>query len=172
MASPDFPLYTPDRYPIKDIASTRIGIIRTEWNNAIVDVTEQRCHAQLMSLGVLQHHIYTYSVPGSYELPRGAKMLLGSIHKPDAVICLGCVIQGETKHDDYINHTIARSINQLALVSGTPVVFGVLTTNTLEQAISRADGTKGDKGSESAMVALKMISLKESLAGKHTKIGF
>ena len=125
----------------------------------------QSCEKELLNHGIAKDQLNIHRVPGSYELPMGAKLLLGSQLKPDAIICLGCVIQGATKHDDYINHTIARSINNLGLVSGTPIIFGVLTTNNQEQARERSDGTYGDKGAESAQAALKMISLKEKLSG-------
>ena len=111
-------------------------------------------------------------VPGSYELPLGAKYALGSQSKPDAIICLGCVIQGETKHDDYINYTIAEHISQLSLLSGTPIIFGVLTTNNKEQSLERSGGKHGNKGKECAESALKMISLKEKLSQKGNKIKF
>ena len=81
-----------------------IGIIRTEWNQEIINHLEKSCTEALIELGVNSKNILSYTVPGSYELPMGAKLMLNSIHKPDAVICLGCVIQGATKHDDYINH--------------------------------------------------------------------
>jgi len=172
MALPDYKPYSPEDYPVKDIGALHVAVIRTEWNDQVVSKIHGTCLDQLSTLGLATSHIYQYTVPGSYELPMGVKMILGSSLKPDAIICLGCVIQGETKHDDYINHTIARSINNLGLVSGIPVIFGVLTTNSMEQAHARAGGDKGDKGSESAIAAIKMISLKEQLAGQSRRISF
>ena len=172
MAEADYSAYNPKEYPLKDIAALRISIISSEWNTEIIDMLESACLKELEGAGVSSSHIKIHKVPGSFELPMGAKLVLGSAEKQDAIICLGCVIQGETKHDDYINHTIARSINQINLVSGIPVIFGVLTTNTREQAIARADGSHGSKGAESATAALKMISLKESLSAKAGKISF
>jgi len=172
VSTPDYTQFDLTAYPLKDISNLRISIIRSEWNNDIIDVLESTCIAELEKIGVSSDHIKVHRVPGSYELPMGAKLVLGSTERQDAIICLGCVIQGETKHDDYINDTIARSINQLSLVSGTPVRFGGLTTNTKEQAIARADGSHGAKGTESAIAALKMISLKESLSNKAGKISF
>jgi len=172
MAEADYSLYNSKDYPLKDIGALRISVVCSEWNSEIIDVLETSCVKELKDAGVNESYIRIHKVPGSYELPMGAKLVLGSSEKQDAVICLGCVIQGQTKHDDYINHTIARSINQISLVSGIPVIFGVLTTNTREQAIARADGSYGSKGAESAIAALKMISLKETLASKTGKISF
>jgi 6,7-dimethyl-8-ribityllumazine synthase len=172
MGLPDYRPFDLKTYPLKDISELCIGVIRTEWNDKVVSSMHKSCLTELKKQGLDPNHLHSYTVPGSYELPMGVKMMLGSVHKPDAVICLGCVIQGETKHDDYINHAIAQSLNQIGLVSGTPVIFGVLTTNSMDQALARAGGDRGDKGSEAAMAALKMISLKEQLAGKHAKIGF
>ena len=155
-----------------DIKALNIVVLRTLWNDEIVSKIHTSCLKELKSFGIQSDHIHEHSVPGSYELPMGAKMVLTSTTKADAIICLGCVIQGETKHDDYINHTIARSINNLSLVSGTPVIFGVLTTNDKEQALARAGGKRGDKGAESASAAMVMISLKEQLASKSKKISF
>lgn len=172
MADPDYRSYSEKEYPIKDLSILKIAIVHTEWNTSIVQKLTDSCTKELIANGLTKGQIHKFRVPGSYELPMGAKMILGSQLKTDAIICLGCVIQGETKHDDYINHTIARSINNIGLVSGIPVIFGVLTTNSREQAMARADGSHGDKGSESALAALKMISLKEQLAAKSKKISF
>lgn len=172
MAIPDYKAYSTDEFPIENLKDKRIVIVRTEWNSEIVDKIERACQEQLKKIGLEDQNVQVYTVPGSYELPLGAKYVLGSSLKPDAVICLGCVIKGETKHDDYINHTIARNISQLSLISGTPVIFGVLTTNTLAQAHERAGGAHGNKGQECALTALKMISLKEKLSSTSKKIRF
>jgi 6,7-dimethyl-8-ribityllumazine synthase len=172
MAIPSYRGFSLEEYPIKEIEDLCIAIVRTEWNSAIVDKMELSCADILERSGVKSDNIHQFVVPGSYELPLGAKYVLSSTLKPDAIICLGCVIQGETKHDDYINHTIARNISQLSLISGTPVIFGVLTTNTLLQAEERAGGAHGNKGEECALTALKMISLKEKLSSQTKKIRF
>lgn len=172
MAIPSYEGFTLDKYPLKEVENLCIVIVRTEWNSSIVDKMHQSCMEQLVKCGLNSDNLHEFVVPGSYELPLGAKYVLGSTLKPDAIICLGCVIQGETKHDDYINHTIARNISQLSLISGTPVIFGVLTTNTKEQAEERAGGAHGNKGEECAFTALKMISLKEKLSSQAKKIRF
>lgn len=172
MGKPDYKAYSPESYPLKGMDELNIVILRTEWNDDVVGKINKSCVKALKEAGIKKDQIHLHTVPGSFELPMGVKMILTSTIKADAIICLGCVIQGETKHDDYINHTIARSINNLNLASGTPVIFGVLTTNTKEQALARAGGERGDKGHESAMAALKMISLKEQLSTKSKKISF
>ena len=172
MALPSYQKFDINEYPIKDIQNLKIGILRTEWNPEIIDKLVTSCELTLIEQGLSKDRITIHKVPGSYELPLGAKYMLSSNIKPDAIICLGCVIQGETKHDDYINHTIARSLAQLGIVSGIPIMYGVLTTNTAQQAYERAGGAHGNKGEECALGALKMISLKESLSHSSGKISF
>lgn len=172
MAIPSYKKFSADEYPIKDIGNTRIGILNTEWNPEIITSMTTSCIDTLKELGIQPDNILLNTVPGSYELPLGAKYMLNSSYKPDAIICLGCVIKGATKHDDYINHAISKNISQLSVVSGIPVIFGVLTTNTTQQAIERAGGEHGNKGEESALTALKMISLKEKLSSQSNKISF
>ena len=172
MAQSNYKAYNSKDYPIAEVGQLQIAIVATEWNEDIVNQLVNNCISELTKQGVQEKSIELLKVPGSYELPQGAKMVIGSNLKSDAIICFGCVIQGETKHDDYINHTVARSLNQIGLISGIPVIFGVLTTNTLEQAEARTNGERGDKGKESAHAALKMISLKENLDGKNRRISF
>jgi len=172
MANPTDNIYSLDGCSIEHIEDLRIILINTEWNPDIISILTASCKATLLSLGVSEDHMEIVTVPGSFELPLGAKYVIGSTNRPDAVICLGCVIQGETKHDDYINNSISKSISQLSLMSNTPVIFGVLTTNTEAQAIARADGSKGDKGKESAYAALKMIGLKQKCQNTKSKISF
>ncbi len=172
MANPTDNIYSLDGCIIEQIEDLKIALINTEWNPSIISTLTESCKATLLALGIVEDHIEIVTVPGSFELPLGAKYIIGSSNRPDAVICLGCVIQGETKHDDYINNSISKSISQLSLMSSTPVIFGVLTTNTADQAIARADGSKGDKGKESAYAALKMISLKQKCQNAKSKISF
>jgi 6,7-dimethyl-8-ribityllumazine synthase len=172
MAIPNYRAFSFDEFPIVDFDKICIGIVRTEWNSQIVDSLNASCEQYLLAQGLQTANLVSVTVPGSFELPMGAKMMINSINKPDAVICLGCVIQGETKHDDYINHTIARALTQLGLVSNVPVIFGVLTVNNIAQAEARTGGEHGNKGEECAIAALKMISNKQKLSGSHRRIGF
>jgi 6,7-dimethyl-8-ribityllumazine synthase len=113
-------------------------------------------------LSVKKKNILKVDVPGSFELPAAAKLLIES-KKLDAVICLGCVIQGETRHFDFICDAVAIGIMELNIRYTIPVIFGVLTTNDLAQAKDRAGGKHGNKGVEAAVAAVKMILLKRKL---------
>ena len=172
MAHPTDNIFSLEGYDLQEVDTLKIAIIDTEWNPEIMTSLLESANATLLDLGIAKDHIDHIRVPGAYELPLGAKYVLGSTNRPDAIICLGCVIQGATKHDDYINHTVAKSIAQIGLMSGVPVIFGVLTTNTLEQAQERSGGSHGNKGKESAYAALKMISLKQRLLTNKSKISF
>jgi len=101
------------------------------------------------------------TVPGTFELTLGAQLMAEK--EVDAVICLGCVIQGETPHFDYICQGVTQGITQLNMNYNIPIVFGVLTTNTLEQAQDRSGGKHGNKGDEAAITAIKMVQLKRDL---------
>lgn len=134
------------------------GIVVSEWNREITDNLLRGAVDTLMEHGVDDKDIYIRHVPGSFELPFGASTLLEK-KRFDAIICLGCVIQGETRHFDFICDAVANGIMQVSLKEEIPVVFGVLTTNTLEQARDRSGGKHGNKGVEAAVTALKMAAL-------------
>ena len=133
----------------------KIGIVVSEWNKAVTFKLHEGCWETLLKHGVDEKDITLQIVPGSFELPMGARQLAIQ-EKPDAIICLGCVIKGETDHDKYINQAVASGIMQLGLTTGIPVIFGVLTPNTQEQAEERAGGKHGNKGVEAAIAALRM----------------
>jgi 6,7-dimethyl-8-ribityllumazine synthase len=149
----------------------KIGVVFSTWNKEITQVLYDGCKATLTEKGVQEEDIKSAEVPGAYELPLAAKYLL-THESLDAVICLGCVIKGDTKHDEYINNAVAQGIMQLSLHSGKPVIFGVLTPNDMQQALDRAGGIHGNKGVEAAMTALKMVSLEKSMSKDKKKIGF
>ncbi len=134
------------------------GIVVSEWNSEITDNLLRGAVDTLLEHGVDDKDIYIRHVPGSFELPFGASTLLEK-KRFDAIICLGCVIQGETRHFDFICDAVANGIMQVSLKEEIPVVFGVLTTNTLEQARDRSGGKHGNKGVEAAVTALKMAAL-------------
>ncbi len=134
------------------------GIVVSEWNREITDNLLRGAVDTLLEHGVDDKDIYIRHVPGSFELPFGASTLLEK-KRFDAIICLGCVIQGETRHFDFICDAVANGIMQVSLKEEIPVVFGVLTTNTLEQARDRSGGKHGNKGVEAAVTALKMAAL-------------
>ena len=140
----------------------RFGIVVAEWNSEITNALYGGAYESLVDNGANPDHIYTYSVPGSFELTSGADILLKNL-KLDAVICLGCVIQGETRHFDFICNAVANGISNVAIKYSKPVIFGVLTTDNQQQALDRAGGKHGNKGVEAAITAIKMANLAETL---------
>jgi 6,7-dimethyl-8-ribityllumazine synthase len=157
--------------PVPDGAGKRFGIVVSDYNRVITDALLTGCISTLTEHGVSEEEIHVSRVPGSFELPIGARLLM-SQKRFDAVICLGCVIKGETKHDEYISQAVASGILQLSLMSSVPVIFGVLTPNTQEQAEARAGGKLGNKGIEAAETALHMAALKRETGSSKSKIGF
>jgi 6,7-dimethyl-8-ribityllumazine synthase len=139
-----------------DIADKTFAIIVSEWNDAVTEKLFEGAYQTLIKEGAKPQHIIRKNVPGSYELTLAAQWMaqLGNI---DAVICLGCVIQGETRHFDFICQAVAQGITQVALKYDKPVIFGVLTPDTQEQALDRAGGKHGNKGDEAAIAAIKML---------------
>jgi 6,7-dimethyl-8-ribityllumazine synthase len=156
---------------VGDMSDKKFGIIVSEWNDDITSALKEACVNTLTDHQVDPSNIHVAYVPGTYELPLGAKMVLTQ-HSPDAVICIGCVIKGETEHDRYINQAVAGGIMNLNLVSGKPIIFGVLTPNTKEQALDRAGGKYGNKGVEAAVTAMRMLGLEVAVKGGKKKIGF
>ena len=157
--------------PIPSGAGKKIGIVVSTYNSNITRKLVSGCRETLLSHDVKEEDIRVIQVPGAFELPMGARILLGR-DRLDAVICIGCVIKGETKHDEYISQAISVGIMQLSLTSNTPIIFGVLTPNSLEQAAARSGGTLGNKGIEAAEAALHMINLKSEGGGSSQRIGF
>lgn len=149
-------------FDILNARNFHYAIIASEWNS---DITERMQNGALLLLSQFKvpiEHIITLHVPGSFELPLAAKWAIDAM-KADAVICLGCIIKGETKHDDYIANAVSQGIMQLNMQSGKPVIFGVLTVNNLQQAEDRSGGKLGNKGEEAAITAIKMLSLRNEL---------
>ena len=171
MASANKNLSHYDDRNVPDAGSMRFGIVVAEWNAQITHALYEGCYDTLLKHGTLPENIQTMQVPGSFELPTGARILNGQ-HNPDAVICLGCVIKGETSHNEYINQAVANGLMQLSLAAGKPFVFGLLTTNDEQQALDRAGGKHGNKGVEAAVTAIRMAALKKEQAGGKKKIGF
>ena len=147
------------------------GIAVSDWNADITHALYEACHDTLIKHGAKEDNIHTVQVPGTFELTTAAKMLLGA-KRLNAVICIGAVIKGETKHDEYINHAVATSLNVLGVTSGIPCIFGVLTPNSHQQAVDRSGGKYGNKGVEAAVTAIRMADLKKELAKPGGKIGY
>lgn len=143
-----------------------IGIAVAEWNKEITDALAAGALETLRKYDVAEENIVLVHVPGSFELTSGADLMLRNDAKLDAVICIGCVIQGETRHFDFICEAVSQGITNVALKHGKPVIFSLLTTNNTEQAQDRAGGKHGNKGVEGAVTALKMIALQRQLENK------
>ncbi len=157
---------------LRNLINAKIAIITSEWNDAITFSMRDACLFELKKYGCTDDDLISYNVPGAFELPAAAKMLLLN-YKLDAIICIGCIIKGETKHDEYISNAVAGGIMNLSLVSGKPIVFGILTPNDMQQAIDRSGGKFGNKGIEAAHTAIKMIHLAEEIKkGDKKKIGY
>ena len=133
------------------------GIVVSEWNTNITENLFKAAYKALIECGVETVDIQRYNVPGSYELVFGAK--IAAKKKPNAIICLGSIIQGETKHFDFVSNAVAMGIKDLNIQLNTPVIFGVLTDNNMKQAINRSGGERGNKGTEAAITAIKMAIL-------------
>lgn len=161
-----------DEKNVPDASALTFGIVVSDWNKDITHTLYEGCFDSLIKHGAQADNIHTMQVPGTFELPAGARILAGS-KKVDAVICLGCVIKGETDHDIYINTSVAQGLVNLSIASGKPYIFGVLTPNTHEQAKERAGGKYGNKGVEAAITAIRMAAIaKENKVGSKGTIGF
>lgn len=147
---------------LKNAAHYKIGIVVSAYHTDITFTLRDGCINTLKENGIADNHITVEYVPGAFELPLAAQWLQEK-KGLDAVICLGCVIKGETDHDIYINTTVANALMDLSLQQKLPFVFGVITPNTLQQAKERAGGKHGNKGVECASAALHMLSLKERI---------
>ena len=152
--------YDPTAVP--DGSPYRIGVIAAEWNPEVTDALLQGAVDTLSEHGVKAENLLVSRVPGTFELTSAADMMLGTPNI-DAVICIGCVIQGETRHFEFICQAVSQGITNVALKRERPVIFSVLTCDTMQQALDRAGGRHGNKGVEGAITALKMIAYQRSL---------
>ncbi|WP_323755637.1 6,7-dimethyl-8-ribityllumazine synthase [Roseivirga sp.] len=141
---------------ITDMSKKKFAIVVSEWNEEVTESLYQGAYETLIANGVSKGNIIKKMVPGSFELSMGAQWM-AQIEEIDAVICLGCVIQGETRHFDFICDAVAHGITNVSLKYNKPVIFGVLTPNTQKQALDRAGGKHGNKGDEAAITAVKML---------------
>ncbi len=146
---------------VPDVSQFIFGIVWAEWNTEITVAMRDGAIKTLKAHGVTDDNIIVRSVPGSFELTLGAQWMAEAT-EVDAVICIGCVIQGETKHFDFICSAVANGITELNIEFSMPFIFGVLTTNDQQQAIDRAGGKHGNKGDEAAITAIKMLALEQS----------
>jgi 6,7-dimethyl-8-ribityllumazine synthase len=140
-----------------NLSSKRFAIVVAEWNEEITEAMFEAARRSLINNGVKEKNIIRKNVPGSFELSLGG-FWMAKEKSIDAVICLGCVIQGETPHFDYICQAVANGITNASLQTGKPIVFGVLTTLNKQQALERAGGKYGNKGEEAALTAIAMLN--------------
>ncbi|MCX6312269.1 MAG: 6,7-dimethyl-8-ribityllumazine synthase [Bacteroidetes bacterium] len=147
---------------IKSGKGQRIAIIVAEWNSEVTFALRDGAISSLKKHGVSESDIEIHNVPGAFELTLGAEWA-GTDENIDAVICIGCVIKGETPHFDFICQGVTYGITELNISLSKPVIFAVLTTNTLAQAIDRSGGVHGNKGDEAAITALKMLELRDKM---------
>lgn len=141
-----------------DATDLKIGLVVSEWNDKITNGLFQGAYDVLIDCGAKPENIVRWNVPGSFELIFGSKKM-HQLEQFDAVIAIGCVIQGETKHFDFVCEGVTQGIKDLNLIYDVPTIFCVLTDNNEQQSIDRSGGIHGNKGTEAAVAALKMIAL-------------
>lgn len=141
-----------------DISRKRFAIVVSEWNESVTESMYDGAFNTLLENGASKDKIIRINVPGSFELSLGAQWMAQK-NEIDAVICLGSVIQGETRHFEFICQSVSQGIKDVALKYNKPVIFGVLTTDTKQQALDRAGGKHGNKGDEAAVSAIKMLGI-------------
>ncbi len=149
-----------DKNTIPNAKDFRFGIVVSEWNDTITLNLYKGAIEALIENGVREEDIVKWNVPGSFELIYGSKRMIET-QNVDAVIAIGSVIQGETKHFDFVCEAVAQGIKDLNVKTDVPVIFCVLTDNTLQQAIDRSGGIHGNKGTEAAIAAIKMTALRK-----------
>ena len=150
-----------DKATIPNANGLRFGIVVSEWNSEITEGLFSGALEALIDCGAVKTDILRWNVPGSFELTYGSKKMIET-QKVDAVIAIGSVIQGETKHFDFVCEATAQGIKDLNVTLNVPVIFCVLTDNTMQQAIDRSGGKHGNKGTEAAVAAIKMAQLRKN----------
>lgn len=157
----------------EQVRKKKVAIVHADWHEEIVGKLVKKAQETLVAAGLAEDHVLVKSVPGSFELPQGAQYMV-EYGQADAVICIGCLIKGDTPHFHYISEAVSSEIMRLGTRYTRPFIFGVLTTDTEEQAQERAGGKHGNKGEEAALAALRMLELKEEAKQITTskKLGF
>nr|WP_319266492.1 6,7-dimethyl-8-ribityllumazine synthase [uncultured Draconibacterium sp.] len=159
MATKDLSAYDINSVPSAE--NIRFGVVVAEWNWEITSALANGAVDTLKKHGATDENISVKYVPGTFELPLGGQYF-AELDNVDAVILLGCVIQGDTRHFDYICEGVTQGTKDLNLKYNKPFIFGVLTTNNEQQALDRAGGKLGNKGDEAAITAIKMVALQQS----------
>ena len=152
-----------DEGDLPDASKMMIGIVVSEWNRNITDNLKEGAYQTLLSNGVKEENIFVKYVPGSFELALGASLFLEFNDEMDGIICLGSVIQGETRHFEFVCQAAAQGVKDVSLKYNKAVIFGLLTDDTMQQGIDRSGGKHGNKGIECAIAAIKMVALHDEL---------
>lgn len=147
-----------DKNTIPNAKSFRFGIVTSEWNDQVTSALKKGAIDTLKNCGATDENIICWDVPGSFELVHGSKKMMDTQHV-DVIIAIGCVIQGETRHFDFVCDGVTQGISHLNATRNTPVIFCVLTDNSMEQSLARSGGKHGNKGVEAAIAAIKMVVL-------------
>ncbi|WP_413999183.1 6,7-dimethyl-8-ribityllumazine synthase [Flavobacterium sp. W1B] len=155
-----------DKNSIPNAKDFRFGIVVSEWNESITEGLYNGAFEALLDNQVPLQQIVRWNVPGSFELIYGAKKMLQT-QKVDAVIVIGCVIQGQTKHFDFVCEGVTQGIKDLNVQTDVPVIFCVLTDNNMQQSIDRSGGIHGNKGTEAAIAAIKMAYIRQQASMSH-----
>ncbi|MFV8270910.1 6,7-dimethyl-8-ribityllumazine synthase [Flavobacterium sp. GT2N3] len=155
-----------DKNSIPNAKDFRFGIVVSEWNDSITEGLYRGAVEALLENQVPAQHIIRWNVPGSFELIYGSKKMLQT-QNVDAVIAIGCVIQGQTKHFDFVCEGVTQGIKDLNVQTDIPVIFCVLTDNTMQQSIDRSGGVYGNKGTEAAIAAIKMAYIRQQASLSH-----
>ena len=155
-----------DKNSIPNAKNFRFGIVVSEWNDSLTEGLYKGAFEALLENQVPTQHIIRWNVPGSFELIYGSKKMLQT-QNVDAVIAIGCVIQGQTKHFDFVCEGVAQGIKDLNVQTDIPVIFCVLTDNTMQQSIDRSGGIHGNKGTEAAIAAIKMAYIRQQASLSH-----
>ncbi|MDX1603612.1 MAG: 6,7-dimethyl-8-ribityllumazine synthase [Salinimicrobium sediminis] len=150
-----------DKNKIPNAKEFRFGIVVSEWNDNITENLAQGAIKVLLENDVLERKIVRWNVPGSFELIYGCKKMQESFDMLDAIIAIGSVIEGETKHFDFVCQAVSQGIKDLNVQNDIPVIFCVLTDQNVQQAIDRSGGKHGNKGAEAAVAAIKMAQLRK-----------
>lgn len=150
-----------DKATVPNAKDFRFGIVVSEWNDSITENLFQGAFDALKAHGAINDNIVRWDVPGSFELVYGCKRMSTSYDMLDAIIAIGCVIQGETKHFDFVCEGVTQGIVDLNLQGNIPVIFCLLTDNTMQQSIDRSGGKHGNKGTEAGIAAIKMAQLRK-----------
>lgn len=161
MASTDLSAY--DKNSIPNAKGMRFGLVVSEWNAEITEALTEGAKQALLDNGALAEDIIISQVPGSFELVYGSKLMVEQLDL-DAVVAIGSVIQGETRHFDFVCDAVTQGLKDLNVQQDTPVIFCLLTDNTWEQAKARSGGVLGNKGVECGIAAIKMAALREALS--------